>query len=73
MADAQKQVNCLVSGAIRENGLRVGITPLSVTSRLVSLTIFLSFYSQRVQKPLQGALSVVVCTNLRLIDLVILV
>ena len=60
-------------GAILEIGLRVGVIPFTVTSGHVLLTIFVSFYSQRVQKPLQVALSEVFCTKLRLIHHVKLV
>ena len=38
--------------AILEISLRVGVMPLNVKHRHPFLTIFLSFYSQRVQKPL---------------------
>ena len=40
------------TGAILEIDLRVGVIPFKVTPRHVSLNIFLSVYSQRVQKPL---------------------
>ena len=53
-------------GAILEIGLRVGVIPFNVTSGHVLLTIFVSFHSLRGQKPLQGALSEVFCTKLRL-------
>ena len=64
-----------VSGAILETGLMVGVIPLNVTSRHVTtrLTMFLSFYSQSIQKPLQGALSAAFCTKLHLIHRLILV
>ena len=74
------------SGAILEISLRVGVIPFtvtsvtcyctsvtSVTSGRVLLTIFVSFYLQRLQKPLQVALSEVFCTKLRLIHHVKLV
>ena len=54
------------TGAILQISLRVGIIPLNVPSRHVFLTILLSLYSQRVQKPLQWALMSGLCTKLRL-------
>ena len=43
-----------------------GLNSLNVTPRHVLLTIFLRFYSTtRDQKPVQGALSAVFCTELR--------
>ena len=62
-----------ISGAILEIGLRVGVILYNVISGHVLLTMFVSFYSQRVQKPLQGALSEVFCTKLCLIHHVKLV
>ena len=56
-----------VPGAILDIGLSVGVIPLSVSSRHVLLTIFLSFYPQGVQRPRQGALSVVIWMKLRFI------
>ena len=60
---------CLQSntGAILEIRLRVGVTPLNATPLHILLTIFLRFYSRRVQKSLRRALSAVFCTKLRLI------
>ena len=55
------------SGAILEIGLRVGIIPPNMTPQHLLLTIFLSLYSQRVQKPVHGASSAVFCTKLHLI------
>ena len=60
-------------GAILEICLRVGVISLNVTPRHVLLTIFLRLYSPRVQMPVQGALSAVFCTKLRLIHRVRLV
>ena len=45
----------------------------NVTSHHVLLTILLNFYSRRVQKPLQGALSAVFCTKFRQIHRIRLV
>ena len=61
------------TGAILEISLRVGVIPFNVTSGHVLLTTFVSFYSLRVQKPLQRALSEVFCTKLRFIHHVKLV
>ena len=61
------------SGAILEIGLWVGVIPQNIIPRHVLLTIFDSFYQRRVLNPLQGALSAVFYTNLRLIHHVILV
>ena len=44
------------AGAILENSPRVGVIPINDTPRHALLTIFLSFYSQRVQKPFQRTL-----------------
>ena len=52
------------AGAILEIGLRVGVILLNVPSPHVVLTIFLSFYPQRVQRPLHGALSAVILIKL---------
>ena len=60
-------------GAILEIGLTAGVIPLKVTPRQVLVTIFLSFYSRRVQKPLQRNWTTVFYTNLRLIHRVRLV
>ena len=53
-------------GAILEIGLRVSVIPLNVTPQPVLLTLFLGFYSQRVQKPLQRTSTAVFCTKLHL-------
>ena len=64
---------CQHSQGLFKSGLRVGVITLKVTPRHVLLTIFLSFYSQRVQKPLPKTLPAVFCTKLRLIPRVRLV
>ena len=60
---------CLQSntGAILEIRLSVGVIPLNATPLHILLTIFLRFYSRRVQMPLWRALSAVFCTKLRVI------
>ena len=43
------------------------VIPFNFTPLLLLLTIFVSSYSRRAQKPLQGALSAVFCAKLCLI------